>query len=299
MDLSSMKWKMEREEYMTAQDFHADFKFMIENRRVYQGTAGCDAGADLNKLFDEKWKGLPPLIEPEEEEEEEEQEEEETSAEVNTDMTSVQAHVAKLGKTLTEMKKQKAEQIMQNKKKPTARTSQATRSRRPKAPAIARCTPVAGPSKPRKSQEEEKKRLDEYADFLRGWRCSKRFPSSEGEMQTDALAVINEEALATENIMGSEDDIEVEFDSLASAVIRRLYRTIVEPTKRRREVEVEPAETEKIRLLYARLSMLSDGRSSAVDVAALQAAPAQQPVDVDDSVSADERRRDEDDFGSE
>lgn len=79
MDLSTMRKKLDNNEYATAKDFYADFKLMIKNCFAFNpvGTPVQIAGADLQRLFEEKWKNLPPLREISESEDEEDSEEEE------------------------------------------------------------------------------------------------------------------------------------------------------------------------------------------------------------------------------
>jgi bromodomain-containing factor 1 len=81
MDLSTIRKKLDAGEYETAQYFYDDFKLMIRNCFNFNpsGTPVNLAGQELQRLFDEKWKGLPPLIRSEEVSEEEEDEEEEDS----------------------------------------------------------------------------------------------------------------------------------------------------------------------------------------------------------------------------
>lgn len=74
-----MRKKLENHEYPNASKFFDDFKLMIRNCFTFNpaGTPVNQAGIDLQRLFDEKWRNLPPLREASEEEEEEEEYEEE------------------------------------------------------------------------------------------------------------------------------------------------------------------------------------------------------------------------------
>ena len=87
MDLSTMRKKLENHEYPNASKFFDDFKLMIRNCFTFNpaGTPVNQAGIELQRLFDEKWKNLPPLREASEEEEEEDEDEseEERSRESN------------------------------------------------------------------------------------------------------------------------------------------------------------------------------------------------------------------------
>ncbi|KZT58449.1 Bromodomain-containing protein [Calocera cornea HHB12733] len=240
MDLSTMKKKLENQEYENAQEFYADFKLMIKNCRLYNpaGSPVRHAGDELSHIFDEKWKGLPPIVEPEDDEDEEEEEEEEID-DTDAAMAGVEAQVAKLVKTLEMMKKQKAEK--QVKKKPSTPKEEskpkATKPRKPKPAPAAAGTPTAGPSKPRKKKDkDEESDEDGPVDFFKKRELAEEIPKLEGEALTDALAVI-QEGMAQDNPMGADEEIELDIDILAPSVIRKLYRMVVEPAKKKREAE--------------------------------------------------------------
>lgn len=63
MDLLTMRRKLESHQYPTAQKFFEDFKLMIRNCFIFNpaGTPVNQAGIELQRIFDEKWKQLPPL----------------------------------------------------------------------------------------------------------------------------------------------------------------------------------------------------------------------------------------------
>ena len=65
MDLSTMRKKLDEQQYPTAQKFFDDFKLMIRNCFLFNpaGTPVNQAGIELQRFFDEKWKQLPPLRE--------------------------------------------------------------------------------------------------------------------------------------------------------------------------------------------------------------------------------------------
>ena len=84
MDLSTMRKKFDSGEYPTADKFHDDFKLMIRNCFTFNpsGTPVNLAGQELQRLFDEKWKNLPPLVaaEPSDDEEDVDDEDEDEHA---------------------------------------------------------------------------------------------------------------------------------------------------------------------------------------------------------------------------
>lgn len=63
MDLSTIRKKLDNGEYEGPQNFYEDFKLMIRNCFNFNptGTPVNLAGSELQRLFDEKWKNLPPL----------------------------------------------------------------------------------------------------------------------------------------------------------------------------------------------------------------------------------------------
>jgi hypothetical protein len=89
MDMSTMRKKLDAGEYLNATKFFEDFKLMIRNCFVFNpsGTPVNQAGIDLQRLFDEKWKHLPPLRDASDDEEEE-YEDEESEEERNRTCTS-------------------------------------------------------------------------------------------------------------------------------------------------------------------------------------------------------------------
>jgi len=79
MDLSTMKKKLDAHEYYSAQKFYDDFKLMIRNCFSFNpvGTPVNQAGVELQRLFDEKWKGLPAFREVSEDEDDEDEDDSE------------------------------------------------------------------------------------------------------------------------------------------------------------------------------------------------------------------------------
>ncbi len=70
-----MRKKLDNHEYQNAQKFFEDFKLMIRNCFSFNpaGTPVNQAGIELQKLFDDKWKNLPPLREVSEDDEDEDE----------------------------------------------------------------------------------------------------------------------------------------------------------------------------------------------------------------------------------
>ena len=89
MDLLTMRQKLDAGEYSSADKFRQDFALIIKNCFEYNapGTPVNQAGIELSRLFDEKWKGLPPLrpaVESEDDDDEEEDSDDERLREFYT-----------------------------------------------------------------------------------------------------------------------------------------------------------------------------------------------------------------------
>ncbi|KAG9079769.1 hypothetical protein FRC06_007486, partial [Ceratobasidium sp. 370] len=63
MDLGTMRKKLDEGDYPNAHAFHNDFRLMIKNCMTFNppGTAVHSAGLEMDRIFKEKWKNLPPL----------------------------------------------------------------------------------------------------------------------------------------------------------------------------------------------------------------------------------------------
>jgi bromodomain-containing factor 1 len=95
MDLSTIRGKLDSGAYSTAEKFRDDFKLIISNCFLYNppSTPVHQAGVELKKLFEEKWKGLPPLrAETEDEEEEDDTDSEEERARARMSFTMLMVH---------------------------------------------------------------------------------------------------------------------------------------------------------------------------------------------------------------
>lgn len=94
MDLSTMRGKLESGAYSTADKFRDDFKLIISNCFLYNppSTPVHQAGVELKKLFEEKWKGLPPLRAESEDEEEDDTDSEDERARARTSFIILIVH---------------------------------------------------------------------------------------------------------------------------------------------------------------------------------------------------------------
>lgn len=89
MDLSTIRRKLDNNEYRNAESFHDDFKLIIRNCFTFNpaGTPVNTAGQELQRLFDEKWKNLPPLRRTPESDDEDDEDEVDSEDERELDRT--------------------------------------------------------------------------------------------------------------------------------------------------------------------------------------------------------------------
>jgi hypothetical protein len=148
MDLGTMRSKLDSGAYSTAEKFRDDFKLIISNCFLYNppSTPVHQAGVELKKLFEEKWKGLPPLrpeSEDEEEEDDSDTEEERTRARMSFNNTydcipmmrfavtiaAMESQIETMRNSISALKTQKEKKSKKSKKKETSASTPATTSK--------------------------------------------------------------------------------------------------------------------------------------------------------------------------
>ncbi|KAF7982061.1 hypothetical protein HWV62_30348 [Athelia sp. TMB] len=294
MDLSTMRKKLDANMYSNGYAFWEDFKLMIRNCFAFNpsGTPVNQAGADLQRLFDEKWKGLPPLRDAASDEEEysggEDSEDERlrtarflcavdivltTVAFIEEQLEKIRAMEnqiemmkANMGAVQTKPVEKKPKKVKKEKPMPVASSSKAPRP--PKTSA-----PLNGGGKNRKGKKavgdddtlsfEQKKDLSEAIQTLDGPKLEK------------VIAIIHE---GVPEIRDSTEEIELEIDLLPAAVLTKLYNFVLRPlrapaTKRsrtgkgtgtgglKRKSMDEDVEAEKIRQLEERMRLFEQGNN--------------------------------------
>ncbi len=83
MDLSTMKRKLDNHEYPSTEKFYEDFKLMIRNCFNFNpaGTPVNQAGIELQRFFDERWKNLPSATARDVSDDDDEEEEDDSDEE--------------------------------------------------------------------------------------------------------------------------------------------------------------------------------------------------------------------------
>jgi len=261
-----MKKKLDNGEYSSAQKFHDDFKLMVRNCMSFNpsGTLVHQAGVDLQRIFDEKWKNLPALHEPSDEEDEEDEEESEdermrTIAIMESQIETMRGSIAALKSKPKEKKKSKEKR----EKAPVASSSKAP-AKQPKAP----------------SKKKAKKTLtdDDVLTFEQKKDLSESIAKLDGSKLEKVIQIIHE---GVPEIRDSTEEIELEIDLLPSHVLTKLYNFVLRPLRNnsqpkrskpgkgtgtgglKRKSMDEDVEAEKIRQLEERMALFDKGGAGA------------------------------------
>ncbi|KJA25957.1 hypothetical protein HYPSUDRAFT_52717 [Hypholoma sublateritium FD-334 SS-4] len=275
MDLSTIRKKLDAGDYDTAQNFYDDFKLMIRNCFTFNpsGTPVNVAGQELQRLFDDKWKGLPPLPaqDPSEDEEEDEEDSDDerrrTIAMMESQIETMKNNIESLkgSKIAKEKKKEKKKE-----KAPVASTSKPPPKQTTKAP----------------SKKKSKKTVtdDDVLTFEQKKDLSESIGKLDGARLERVIQIIHE---GVPEIRDSTEEIELEIDQLPAAVLTKLYNFVIRPTRQpaqpkrnrtgkgtgtgglKRKSMDEEKEAEKIRQLEERMALFEPrGAQSAATAAA-------------------------------
>ncbi|KAH0838598.1 Bromodomain-containing protein [Lanmaoa asiatica] len=251
MDLSTMRKKLENHEYPNASKFFDDFKLMIRNCFTFNpaGTPVNQAGIELQRLFDEKWKNLPPLREP-------------------SRIASIEAQIESMRGNLQALKNQPQKQIKKKKKEPkpaAASTSKTTTSRNTKVPN------AANGAVKRKAKKQIPE--DDTLSFDQKKDLSEAITKLDGQKLEKVIQIIHE---GVPEIRDSTEEIEIEIDLLPVNVLTKLYNFVLRPLRQppqkrsratgkgtgtgglKRKSMDENAEAEKIRQLEERMKLFDN-----------------------------------------
>ncbi|ESK98428.1 transcription regulator [Moniliophthora roreri MCA 2997] len=267
MDLSTMRRKLEGGEYSSAQRFADDFKLMIRNCFTFNpsGTPVNQAGIELQRVFDDKWKHLPPLHPPSDDEDEEDDDSDNAH---DRTIHELESQIENLRGTIASMKQQKQEKKKKKEKKekvPVPSTSKAV----PKPPKTSTSS----------SKKKSKKTIsdDDVLSFEQKKDLSEAIATLEGSKLERVIQIIHE---GVPEIRDSTEEIELEIDTLPAPVLTKLYNFVIRPLKTappkrsrpgkgtgtgglKRKSMDEDVEAEKIRQLEQRMALFEQGPSSA------------------------------------
>ncbi|KAG5719332.1 hypothetical protein E4T56_gene13287 [Termitomyces sp. T112] len=296
MDLSTMRKKLDGGLYPTAQKFFDDFKLMIRNCFVFNpaGTPVNQAGIELQRVFDDKWKALPPLREVVSDEEEEEEEEEDSDTERQRAIAMMESQIEAMKGNIAALKsnkvpKEKKKKEKRDKLQPTASTSK-----------------VVG--KQNKSSSLSKKKLkkpiteNDVLTFEQKKDLSESIAKLDEQKLEKVIQIIHE---GVPEIRDSTEEIELEIDLLPPSVLTKLYNFVIRPlrappTKRvrtgkgtgtgglKRKSMDEDVEAEKIRLLEERMLLFDSKTNGGTALPPMQEASDSDSSDSDSSGSDSE-----------
>ncbi|KAF8203282.1 bromodomain-containing protein [Pholiota molesta] len=249
-------------EYETAPAFYDDFKLMIRNCFTFNpsGTPVNIAGQELQKLFDEKWKGLPPL-QAQEASDDEEEEEDDSDEERRRTIAMMESQIETMKNNIESLKGSKlAKEKKKEKKKekaPVASTSKPPPKQQPKAPS---------------TKKKSKKNVtdDDVLTFEQKKDLSESIGKLDGARLERVIQIIHE---GVPEIRDSTEEIELEIDQLPAAVLTKLYNFVLRPSRQpaqpkrnrtgkgtgtgglKRKSMDEEKEAEKIRQLEERMAL--------------------------------------------
>ncbi|KAG8980541.1 hypothetical protein FRB90_007661, partial [Tulasnella sp. 427] len=105
MDMNTIKRKLEQDQYTNVNQFHKDFKQIIENCFAFNPAGPVrDAGHKLEEEFNRRWANMPPLRPPEDSEPESEEEDAQSDIEQEKLLRSLEEQVALLNRNIESLK---------------------------------------------------------------------------------------------------------------------------------------------------------------------------------------------------
>lgn len=278
MDLSTMRKKLDNHEYLNAEKFWEDFKLMIRNCFTFNpaGTPVNQAGIELQKTFDDKWKNLPPLHEVSEDDDDDD-DDEDSEVERSRTIAMMESQIETMRGSIAALKGVKQPKDKKKKKEKTQAASSSKSSNK-----TSKTSSKKKAKKPVTEDDvltfEQKKDLSEAIGKLDGARLEK------------VINIIHE---GVPEIKDSNEEIELEIDLLPASVLTKLYNFVIRPmraptTKRsrgkgtgtgglKRKSMDEDVEAEKIRQLEQRMALFEQNSSG------IATQPARREADSDHS----------------
>ncbi|KAF8922329.1 Bromodomain-containing protein [Mucidula mucida] len=258
MDLSTIRKKLDAGDYAHAAAFQSDFKLMIRNCFTFNppGTPVNQAGAELQRVFDMKWRQMP---DSKPNDPSDDDEDDDGSDDDHTHEDHVREPAAlKNAKAAKEKKKKQQEKM--------AKMAQASTSKPPpKAPK---------PSKKSSSKPAKKVTADDDSSlsFSQKKDLSEAIQQLDGVKLEKVIKIIHE---GFPEIRDSTEEIEIEIDRLPGPVLTKLYNFVIRPTRppppkrsrhgkgtgtgglKRKSMD-EDVEAEKIRQLEQRMQLFDN-----------------------------------------
>jgi bromodomain-containing factor 1 len=302
MDLSTMRSKLESGAYHTAEKFRDDFKLIMSNCNLYNppGTIVHQAGVELKKLFEEKWKGLPPLRAESEDDEGDDDSESDDERTRALTIAAMESQIETMRNSISALKHQKEKKSKKSKKKDASASTQATASKAAKKETKAA---TKKKSAPKKTQIPD----DDVLSFEQKKDLSEAIQTLDGQKLERVIQIIHE---GVPEIRDSQEEIELEIDTLPASVLTKLYNFVIRPLRQppvkrnrtgkgtgtgglKRKSMDEDLEAEKIRKLEDRMRLFEKtANGDAVT-------PESHAANAHDSEHSSESSSDDDSSGSE
>jgi bromodomain-containing factor 1 len=264
MDLSTMRAKLDSGAYTSAEKFRDDIKLIINNCFLYNplGTPVHQAGVDLRKLFEEKWKGLPPLrAESEDEEEDDSESDDERSRAVA--IAAMETQIETMRNSISALKHSKEKKSKKTKKKDPSASAPVTSSSKAAKKEVK--------AAPKKKAAAKKAQIpdDDVLSFEQKKDLSEAIQTLDGQKLERVIQIIHE---GVPEIRDSQEEIELEIDTLPASVLTKLYNFVIRPLRQppvkrsrtgkgtgtgglKRKSMDEDLEAEKIRKLEDRMKL--------------------------------------------
>ncbi|TFY72637.1 hypothetical protein EVG20_g379 [Dentipellis fragilis] len=299
MDLLTMRRKLDNGEYSSAERFRDDFKLIISNCFTYNspGTPVNQAGIELQHLFDDKWANLPPLVASDDEDEDDEDNEEAERLRaikvMEAEIEAMRGNIEAL-KGKTNGKEKKKEKKVKH-PLPVASSSKALKKE-----------PKPQPTKKKYSKKAVPISDDDALTFDQKKDLSDAISRLDGQKLEKVISIIHE---GVPEIRDSQEEIELEIDTLPAAVLMKLYNFVLRPLRQpaakrnrtskgtgtgglKRKSMDEDVEAEKIRVLEERMRLFEQNGGVAGTAPATTAA-------ANDSEHSSDSSSDDDSSGSE
>ncbi|KAG9128301.1 hypothetical protein FRC07_001236 [Ceratobasidium sp. 392] len=266
MDLATMRKKLDEGEYPNAHAFHNDFRLMIKNCMAFNppGTAVHLAGVEMDRIFKEKWKNLPPLrqLSPEEDQDADSSEDEHAGEDTDLAIAMMESQIETMKDSLALLKAKKKSQKPKaapaapapppkEKKSPVAPPKKPARKSSTSHYAPPYAPPAPGPSKakaapapkPAKSASSGKKgkngtgsdteRSISTMSFEQKKELSTTIESLDGDKLEKVIQIIYE---GMPDLQNSNEEIELDIESLTPAVLTKLWNFVVKPQQQKKSV---------------------------------------------------------------
>ncbi|KAI0048423.1 Bromodomain-containing protein, partial [Auriscalpium vulgare] len=288
MDLGTMRKKLENGDYVNAQRFHDDFQLMIRNCYTYNaaGTLVHGFAVEVEKLFNEKWKDLPPLhptpVSDDDDDEDEDDSEDERRRESPYRIAAMEAEIRNMENNIAMLKGD----TVKKRPKPTKKNTKKPRDMEVYSPPVASSSKASKKDNKSATKKKPGKKQpvpdDDALSFEQKKDLSEAISALDVTKLERVIQIIHE---GVPEIRDSQEEIELEIDTLPSAVLTKLYNFVIRPLRQppakrsrpgkgtgtgglKRKSMDENQEAEKIRALEERMKLFDQPDGHAAPLAA-------------------------------